>query len=100
MTDQNMIYFMIAIIGIVFTILSFAIGRNTASKTEGKADGTITSDLGYLKSSVDAIGRRLDLADARDRDYIMRLTIVEQSAKSAHNRLDEYCAKITKHEAI
>jgi hypothetical protein len=90
MTDQNLIYFVIAIIGVIFTILSFAIGRNTASKNEGKTDGTILSELGYLKSSTDEIKLKLTRNDERDRDYALRLAIVEECIKRNNQRWDRY----------
>lgn len=79
----------IALIGIILSIAAFVYGRTSASHADGKQDGTILSELGYLKSNTDDIKRRLDKQDERDRDYITRLTAVEASAKQAHKRLDQ-----------
>lgn len=83
----------IALIGVILTIAAFVYGRQSASHADGKQDGTILSELGYLKSNTDDIKRRLDKQDERDRDYISRLTCVEESAKSAHKRIDQMCNK-------
>jgi len=79
----------LAIVGLILTVISFYAGRKTASRQEGVQDGTILTELGYLKSSMDDIKRRLDRQDDRDRDYVSRLTCVEESAKSAHKRIDQ-----------
>lgn len=87
MTPININY-LIAVIGLIVSVITFYAGRKTATRQEGVQDGTIMSELGYLKSSMDDIKRRLDRQDDRDRDYIARLTCVEESAKSAHKRID------------
>ncbi len=77
---------LIGTLGLVFVVLSFFFGRNSASRQEGKQDGTILTELGYLKSSMDAIIRRLDKQDERDRDYISRLTCVEQKIEQLYRK--------------
>jgi predicted nuclease with TOPRIM domain len=74
--------------GLLLSALTFVWGRITAAKNNGKESGQIMSELGYLRSNTDEIKRRLDKQDERDREYISRLTAVEESAKSAHKRLE------------
>ena len=88
MTPIN-INLIIAIAGLLVSAITFYAGRQTATRQDGKQDGTILSELGYLKANTDDIKRRLDKQDERDRDYISRLTCVEESAKSAHKRIDQ-----------
>lgn len=85
----------IAVIGAFLAMVTFMIGRSTASKNDGKQDGQILTELGYLKSDTNEIKRRLDKADERDREYIGRLTKVEAMAASAHTRLDSICTSAT-----
>ena len=91
----------IAGLGLAFTILSFFIGRQSAAKNEGKEAGSLSTDLKYIKDSVERIENRLN-------DDVKRLEgrIDEQSnlvvgaskeaarayevAKSAHKRIDEH----------
>jgi hypothetical protein len=86
--DSLSINIIIGLAGAILAIVTFVFGRTTASREDGKQDGTILSELGYLKSSTDDIKRRLDKQDERDRDYISRLTCVEESTKQAHRRID------------
>ena len=50
--------------------------------------GTILSEIGYVKSQMDTIARKLENNDARSNQLSERLVAVEQSAKSAHSRID------------
>lgn len=86
--DPLSINIIVGLTGAILAIVTFIYGRNTAARTDGKQDGTILSELGYLKSSTDDIKRRLDKADDRDRDYISRLMCVEESTKQAHRRIE------------
>lgn len=65
--------------------------RRTASRAdteEGKASGTILTEIGYIKSGVDDIKRHQEKQDDRYLDLRQRVTAVEASAKQAHKRLD------------
>lgn len=85
---MNTISIIIAVMGFLLAVITFFIGRLSAAKSDGRQDGTILTELGYLRSNTDEIKRRLDKQDERDREYISRLTAVEQSAKQAHKRID------------
>lgn len=78
-----------------FVIAWLVFGRNKAKddKAEGASIATITSDMGYIKSSVDGINKKLELQDQRHIDVITRLCNVETSTKSAHKRLDDIVEK-------
>lgn len=81
---------LITVCGLVLSVATFFIGRASAIRKDGQSDGQILTELGYLKSNTDAIMKRLDKQDERDREYVERLAAVESSAKQAHKRLDEY----------
>lgn len=93
--DPETAKYLIGFIGVIVSVAAFFYGRSTAIRTEGKQDGTILSELGYLKSGTDDIKRRLDRQDDRDRETIGRLTTVEESTKSAHKRIDQLCGSNT-----
>ena len=87
-------------IGLICTVAGFLVsylvyGRNKAKddKAEGASIATITSDMGYIKSSVDGINKKLEMQDQRHIDVITRLCNVETSAKSAHKRIDDIVDK-------
>lgn len=78
----------IAVVGAVVSVASFVIGRQTASKDAGKHEGTMTSDLGYVKSGIDDIKAEQREQRKTNTEFIARLTAVEESAKQAHKRID------------
>ena len=91
----------IAGVGALLSVLTFFVGRQSAAKAEGKENGSISTDLKYIKESIVRIENRLN-------DDVQRLEgrIDEQStqmamasseaaraheaAKSAHKRIDEH----------
>lgn len=65
--------------------------RRAAAKSdneEGKASGTILTEIGYIKSGVDDIKRHQEKQDDQYLDLRQRVTTVEASAKQAHKRID------------
>ncbi len=76
--------------GLAVSVAGFFVGRFAANRSSGKQDGTILSELGYLKSNTDEIKSRLDRQDERLFAFVERLTAVESSSKQAHKRLDAY----------
>ncbi len=84
-----------AIIGVVGTILGgvlsyAAFHRNSKkdSEEEGKSSGTMLTEIGYIKGGIDRIERKQDAQDARYIGMAERMSAVENSAKSAHHRID------------
>lgn len=73
---------------IVFGYAAFSRGRKKDDSEEGKQDGTLLTEIGYIKSGVDDIKRKQDKQDEQYIDVISRITAVEASAKQAHKRLD------------
>lgn len=92
MTPQEIITLTTVVITAVLTVAGFVIGRLTGKHTEGKAEGVIQSDLGYVKSSLDDIKRgqqeQAQKSEVQHLEVISRLTSVEASAKQAHKRID------------
>jgi len=72
----------VSILALLNTIL-----RNT--KNDSQQDGTVLTEIGYIKSSVDDVKKKLDKQDERYLELSTRLTVVEQSSKSAHKRIDD-----------
>jgi len=91
------IYIILIILSIVLALMSFMTGyftfkRNAVSdnKQSGRESWTVMSDLGYIKSSIERIEKLLGISDAKYDGISTRLTRVEESASSAHKRLDEH----------
>lgn len=83
---------------IVFGYLAFRRNSKTDDTAEGKKDGVLLTEIGYIKSGVDDIKRKQEKEDERHVQVVSRLTAVEASAKQAHHRLDSLEDKISRHE--
>ena len=70
-------------------MLTFFLGRISVSKDEGKRDGAMLTEIGYVKSGIDDIKRWQREQELQSIDILSRLSAVEQSAKQAHHRIDE-----------
>jgi len=89
------------IISIACTVLGAAIGYATFRKNrekdveeEGKVDGVVLTEIGYIKAGIDDIKRKQDRQDELYIKIAERLTAVEASAKQAHHRIDRLEGKI------
>lgn len=51
---------LISIIGVAMSVGTFFIGRTTASHNDGKKEGQILTELGYIKSGVDDMKRKME----------------------------------------
>ena len=76
------------ICAIVFGYAAFRRNRKTDDEEEGKENGTLLTEIGYIKSGVDDIKRKQEKQDEQHIEMITRLTAVEASAKHAHKRID------------
>ena len=74
---------------IVFGYMAFARNRKKDDTDEGRAAGTMLSDIGYIKSGVDDIKAEQKEQRKTNIEVVSRITAVEESAKQAHKRIDE-----------
>lgn len=51
---------LISVIGVLLSVATFFVGRMTAAKTDGIADGELKTDIKYIKASVDKQEKKLD----------------------------------------
>lgn len=73
---------------IVFGYAAFARNKKKDSTDEGKENGILLTEIGYIKSNTDSIMRKQEKQDEQLVRVLERLSAVEQSAKQAHHRLD------------
>lgn len=83
------------IIGAVGTISSIAFALYSASKAnkrdtkeEATSIAVLNSDIGYVKSGIDDIKSKQTTTDNLIHDLTSKVVNAENSAKSAHHRLD------------
>lgn len=79
----------VGLLGMVFGIISMFRNKKIDDKTEGKEDGIVLTELGYIKAGVDDLKRenhdvREDMQQLHD-----KVTRTEESCKQAHKRIDK-----------
>ena len=74
---------------IVFAFLAFKRSEKQEHKTEGKSEGLILSDVGYIKACVDRMEKNLTSVDERYRNILERLVKVEETLSNEQKRVDE-----------
>ena len=86
------------IFAIIFGVTSFFRNKHTDYAGEGKKDGVVLTELGYIKSGVDDIKRKQEKQEQQHIEVISRLTAVESSVKQAHKRIDAIEERHEHHE--
>ena len=76
-------------ISVTFAALAFKRSEKQDFKKEGKNEGVILTDIGYIKACVDRMEKNLNVVDERYRNIIERLTKVESTLSHAQKRIDE-----------
>lgn len=77
------------LLGALVGYVVFFNNAKKAAKTNGIIDGSLASDLGYLKKGIEEINAKLSKQDERYMELTERITKVEESAKQAHLRITE-----------
>lgn len=82
MNSTEVILSIISVIGtmssILFAYLAFRRNEKVDNKKDGKHEGVLISDVGYIKSSIDRIEKTLDKLQEKYDDLHSRVLIVEQ----------------------
>lgn len=83
----------ISLAALILSIIMFFIGRFAAKKSEGEKNGSIASDIGYIKAGIDDLKSEIKSIKTELAEYAVRLARAEESIKQAHKRLDELVKK-------
>ena len=82
---------LIAVVGVAVSVGTFFIGRTTAAKASGVADGELKADVRHIKDSVDKQSDKLDKAVENYEDIKLelekvkgRVNALEQKVKLLH----------------
>lgn len=75
---------LIAVGGILLSAATFFIGRVTAAKTSGQEYGVMLTEIGYIKSGVDDMKKKMEQSDKRYIEMEKRLSKVEEAMKIYH----------------
>ena len=93
MERLTIIVSVIGIIGtlssIFFAYLAFKKNDRQEARNEGKTQGSIFSDIGYIKACVDRVEKNLHTVDERYKNILERLSKVEEAVSQVSKRVDE-----------
>ena len=92
------------------SVASFLLGRRKVAQDEGKQEGSLATDLKYIKDtikdttkSLDALNIKLDAQNKqREEDYrglLVEITELKASYKSLHIRVDEMHRRINEYHS-
>lgn len=84
----------VGIAGVICTIFGTLLGYRNGIKKEGNAEGTLQSDIGYIKANLEDIKNEQRKFNTLHYELSERVGRVEESAKSAHHRIDALEAQI------
>lgn len=73
---------------IVFGLTTYKRNQKKDDSDEGKQNGTVLTEIGYIKSGIDDIKAEQREQRSTNTQFLERLTAVEESAKQAHKRID------------
>ena len=74
--------------GIIFSYLKWGKSRDQDMQSEGRQDGMMLTELGYIKANTDDIKAEQKEQRKINTEVYERLASVESSAKQAHHRID------------
>ena len=73
-----------AAVGMALSVGTFFIGRMTAAKTSGQEYGVMLTEIGYIKSGVDDMKKKMEQSDKRYIDLAERVTALEETVRIYH----------------
>ena len=85
----SLVSLFISSLGVVFAYLAFKRSKENDNKENGKTEGIMFSELGYIKACVDRVEKNLNKVDERYGNIAERLAKVEESVSNVVKRVDE-----------
>lgn len=79
-----------SVLGVTFTILSFGRNKSKDNIDAAKEAGRVDAKLDFIVNSITSLQTKIDKMDGKYDDMDRRVTVVEESTKSAHHRIDEH----------
>lgn len=75
---------LIAVIGCALSVGTFFVGRVTAAKKDGRENGQVLTELGYIKKGIDGVEK--DIRDIKNQYAALdvRVSKVEEAMKIYH----------------
>ena len=67
------------------TVASFFIGRLSASRAQGKNDGVMLTEIGYIKGGIDDLKGKVDANSKNWQKLESRVSVLEEAMRMYHN---------------
>lgn len=77
--------FLFAAIGLALSVGSFFIGQQTAAKNRGQEYGVMMTEIGYIKSGIEDVKKKMEQSDKRYLDLEKRVTSLEEGMRIYHH---------------
>jgi hypothetical protein len=77
-----------SISGIIFAFVGYKRNERKDNINIGKDEGSIVTDIAYIKSSVDRMERNISIVDDRYRSMAERLAKVEEGLANIQKRIE------------
>ena len=78
-----------SLVSILLAYLAFKRNEKSDTKKEGKSEGLILSDIGYIKACVDRMEKNLNKVDERYKDIVVRIVRLEESQININKRIED-----------
>ena len=75
---------LIGVLGFAMSVGTFFIGRITAAKNTGQEYGVMLTDIGYIKSGIDDMKKKMEQSERRYIEIEKRVTALEEASKIYH----------------
>lgn len=75
---------LIALIGCALSCATFFLGRTTVAKNNGQEYGVMLTEIGYIKSGVDDMKKKMEQSDKRYIDLAERVSTLEEAVRLYH----------------
>ncbi|MBR2891696.1 MAG: hypothetical protein IKC22_04890 [Bacilli bacterium] len=84
----SFVSFIASLSSIIFALLAYKKTERQEHKKEGKNEGIILSDIGYIKACVDRVDKNLTKLDEKYKNIVERLVKTEEQITGLSKRVD------------
>lgn len=88
MAEYISVALLCTLVGGAIGVLTFSRNKTKDDKSEGRQNGQMLTELGYIKSGIDDIKTEQREQRRINTEHATKLAAVEASAKQAHLRID------------
>ena len=81
---------LISILSVVIAFLGYSLNKSKAIRSDGQESAELRAELGYIRRGVDDIKIDIKANEKQMQALGERVTRVEESAKQAHKRIDNF----------